>query len=114
EVIDLSVQTIEIARTGKDGVICRDNIRADLKATFFVRVGRTTEDILKVAHSIGCRRATDSRTLEDLFTAKFSEAIKTVAKQLEFEELYTCRHELVAKICEVIGKELNGYQLDDV
>jgi len=36
--MDISVKTIEIARTGREGLICRDNIRADIKVTFFVRV----------------------------------------------------------------------------
>jgi uncharacterized membrane protein YqiK len=49
EVMDISVKTIEIDRRGKEGLICKDNIRADIKVTFFVRVNKTTEDVLKVA-----------------------------------------------------------------
>jgi hypothetical protein len=93
EVMDISVKTIEIDRRGKEGLICNDNIRADIKVTFFVRVNKTRDDVLKVAQSIGCARASDPATLEELFTAKFSEALKTVGKQLDFEELYTKRDE---------------------
>src|SRR4028119_799565 len=35
EVMDISVKTIEIDRRAKDGLICRDNISADIKVTFF-------------------------------------------------------------------------------
>ncbi|MCY0955348.1 flotillin family protein, partial [Streptomyces sp. H27-S2] len=43
EVMDISVKTIEISRTGRDGLICKDNIRADIRISFFVRVNKTVE-----------------------------------------------------------------------
>jgi uncharacterized membrane protein YqiK len=113
EVMDISVKTIEIARTGKEGLICKDNIRADIKVTFFVRVNKTAEDVLKVAQVIGTQRASNQETLEELFSAKFSEALKTVGKSLDFEELYTRRHDFKEQILETIGEDLNGYVLDD-
>ncbi len=113
EVMDISVKTIEIDRRGKDGLICQDNIRADIKVTFFVRVNKTTEDVLKVAQSIGCARASDPATLEELFVAKFGEALKTVGKQLDFEDLYTKREKFRDDIIDIIGKDLNGYVLED-
>ncbi|MEO0603868.1 MAG: hypothetical protein AAF211_20700 [Myxococcota bacterium] len=113
EVMDISVKTIEIARSGKEGLICMDNIRADIKVAFFVRVNKTKEDVLKVAQSIGCERASEQETLEQLFAAKFSEALKTVGKKLEFEQLYTQRDDFKDQIIEVIGRDLNGYVLDD-
>ena len=113
EIMDISVKTIEIARMHKEGLICKDNIRADIKVTFFVRVNKTLEDVLKVAQSIGTTRASDQETLEQLFIAKFAEALKTVGKQLDFEELYTKRHVFKEQIMEVIGDDLNGYVLDD-
>lgn len=113
EVMDISVKTIELERRGHEGLICKDNVRADIKVTFFVRVNKTGEDVMKVAQTIGCARASDQRTLEELFIAKFSEALKTVGKRLEFEQLYTQRDDFKDQIIEVIGKDLNGYVLDD-
>ena len=113
EVMDLSVKTIDIDRRGKEGLICNDNIRADINVTFFVRVNKTVEDVLKVAQSIGCQRASDAKALEELFTAKFAEALKTVGKHFNFDELYTKRDDFKDKIIEVIGKDLNGFILDD-
>ncbi|MBX5482197.1 MAG: hypothetical protein IRZ16_10240 [Myxococcaceae bacterium] len=114
EVMDISLKTIEIDRRGKEGLICQDNIRADIKVAFFVRVNKTEEDVLKVAQSIGCARASDPKTLEDLFVAKFSEALKTVGKRMDFEDLYKSRDHFKDQIVEVIGKDLNGYMLEDV
>ena len=113
EVMDISVKTIEIDRRGKEGLICKDNIRADIKVTFFVKVNKTAEDVLKVAQQVGCVRASDQGTLEDLFIAKFSEALKTVGKQLELVELYTKREDFKDEIVRTIGRDLNGYVLDD-
>jgi len=114
EVMDISLKTIEIDRRGKEGLICADNIRADIKVSFFVRVNKTVEDVLKVAQSVGCARASEERTLQELFEAKFSEALKTVGKRLNFEDLYKEREAFKDQIVQVIGKDLNGYNLEDV
>ncbi len=113
EVMDISVKAIEITRTGKDGLICRDNIRADIRISFFVKVNKTVEDVIKVAQAVGTQRASDQITMQELFHAKFSEALKTVGKQLDFTDLYTKRDELRYRIIEVIGVDLNGYHLED-
>ncbi len=113
EFMDISLNTIEIDRRGSDGLICQDNIRADIKVAFYVRVNKTKEDVLRVAQSIGCERASDRATLEELFVAKFSEALKTVGKQLDFVDLYQERERFRDEIIKVIGKDLNGYVLED-
>ncbi|QXV59438.1 flotillin family protein [Amycolatopsis sp. TNS106] len=113
EIMDTSVKAMEITRTGREGLICRDNIRADIRISFFVRVNKTVEDVIKVAQAIGTERASDEATLQELFNAKFSEALKTVGKQLDFVDLYTKRHEFRDQIIRVIGTDLNGYSLED-
>ncbi|WP_326598954.1 SPFH domain-containing protein [Streptomyces sp. NBC_01803] len=113
EVMDISVKAIEIGRTGREGLICRDNIRADIRISFFVRVNKTVSDVIKVAQAIGTERASDRATLQELFNAKFSEALKTVGKQLDFADLYTKREEFRDRIIAVIGTDLNGYSLED-
>jgi len=113
EVMDISMKTIEIERAGKEGLICRDNIRADIKVKFFVRVNKTREDVLTVAQSIGCERASNQETLEDLFSAKFSEALKTVGKSLDFVDLYQARDRFRDDIIRQIGDDLSGYVLED-
>ncbi|MFE5371537.1 flotillin family protein [Streptomyces mirabilis] len=113
EYMDISVKTIEIRRTGREGLICQDNIRADIHISFFVRVNKTVEDVIKVAQAIGTETASDAAAIQDFFAAKFSEALKTVGKQLDFVDLYTKREEFRDRIIQVIGTDLNGYHLDD-
>ncbi|MPY34036.1 flotillin family protein [Streptomyces adustus] len=113
EYMDISVKTIEIRRTGREGLICQDNIRADIHISFFVRVNKTVEDVIKVAQAIGTQTASDPAAIQNFFAAKFSEALKTVGKQLDFVDLYTKREEFRDRIIQVIGTDLNGYHLDD-
>ncbi len=91
EFMDISVKTIEIRRTGREGLICQDNIRADIHISFFVRVNKTVEDVIKVAQAIGTQTASDPAAIQDFFAAKFSEALKTVGKQLDFVDLHQAR-----------------------
>ena len=58
EQMDLSVKRIEIKRKGEQGLICKDNIRADIEVAFFVRVNNTRADILQVAQALGCKPPT--------------------------------------------------------
>lgn len=113
EHIDISVKRIEIDRTGKNGLICQDNMRADIKVVFFVRINNVEEDILKVADSIGCVRASSEPEIRNLFDAKFSEALKTVGKRFLFIQLYEDRDKFREAILKVIGTDLNGYVLED-
>jgi uncharacterized membrane protein YqiK len=114
EVMDISTKRMVLDRRESSGLICRDNIRADIAITFYIRVNESKEDILRVAKQVGCSRASQPETLQELFEAKFSEALKTVGKQLEFEELFTQRDIFRDKIKEVIGQDLSGYTLEDV
>lgn len=113
EIMDISLKTIEVDRQGTNGLICSDNIRADIKVTFFVRVNKTAADVIKVAGAVGVQRASDPRTLEELFQAKFSEALKTVGKKMNFIDLYNERDQFKEQIVQIIGRDLNGYSLED-
>ena len=114
EFMKISLITLEVDRRGKDGLICRDNMRADITVAFYLRVNETQQDVLKVAKAIGVDRASDKAAVNELFNAKFSEALKTVGKKIEFVHLFENRQEFRDRIVEVIGNDLNGYILEDV
>ena len=123
QIMDLSVKKLEVVRKGKDGLICEDNIRADIEVVFYVRVndeksevdGKTDfHDIKTVATQVGCERASEIELLKQLFEAKFSEALKSAGKKMQFEKLYTDRIPFREEIIETIGSDLNGYTLEDV
>jgi len=113
ERMDISVKRIEIYRHGSEGLVCRDNVRADIKVAFFVYVNKTKQDVEQVAQLLGCERASTETALVEFFDAKFSEALKTVGKNFDFVELYDQRDRFKEEILKVIGTDLNGYVLDD-
>ena len=114
ELMDIGVKVIEIEKMGNEGLICQDNIRADIRVSFYVRVNPTEEDVRKVAQLVGCASASDPVKLDELFSAKFAEALKTAGKQMEFVQLYEERERFRTSVIGVIGDDLNGYMLDDV
>lgn len=113
ELMDISLKRIEIDRTAKNGLICKDNMRADIKVAFFVRVNNVREEVVRVAESIGCERASSEEEIRTLFDAKFSEALKTVGKKFDFIQLYEERDTFRDEILKCIGTDLNGFVLDD-
>lgn len=114
ELVDISVKKLEIHRKGKDGLVCRDNIRADISVAFYIRVEATEESVRKVAQMLTPERVSDMAQLRELFEAKFSEALKTAGKQMEFHELFTERIKFREQIQATIGKDLDGFFLQDV
>ncbi|MGP5102852.1 hypothetical protein ACTXLJ_11585 [Psychrobacter celer] len=114
ELMRISLITLEVDRRGKEGLICADNMRADITVAFYLRVNETEEDVLKVAKSVGVERASDKVAVNELFNAKFSEALKTVGKQIDFVKLFENRSEFRDSIVQEIGNDLNGYVLEDV
>ena len=45
-VVDISVKKLEITRKGKDGLVCKDNIRADITVAFYIRVEATVDFLI--------------------------------------------------------------------
>ena len=113
-VMDISVKKLEITRKAHDGLICEDNIRADITVAFYIRVDATEESVRKVAQMLTPERVSDMSQLRELFEAKFSEALKTAGKQMKFQELFTERLRFRDQIQSTIGKDLDGFLLQDV
>lgn len=114
EYMKISLVTLQVDRRGKDGLICQDNLRADITVAFYLRVNETRDDVLRVAKSIGVDRASEHGALDLLFNAKFSEALKTAGKKFDFEQLFEEREKFREEIKKIIGTDLNGYALEDV
>ncbi len=113
EIMDISLKSFTLERMGKEGLICKDNLRADIKVTFFIKVNNKVDDVKDVAQSIGTARASDRELLMELFDAKFSEALKTVGRNFDFVNLYSDRDGFKKNMVQLIQEgELNGYSLE--
>lgn len=109
--MDLSVKRIEIKRHGSEGLVCRDNIRADIEVAFYLRISADNMEL--VAAKLGAERASSRDSLIELFDAQFSEALKTIGKKFDFVDLYTERDQFKVAITELLGdpEDLQGYEL---
>nr|WP_011922895.1 SPFH domain-containing protein [Pseudomonas fluorescens]CAM96118.1 conserved hypothetical protein [Pseudomonas fluorescens SBW25] len=114
EEMPLRLVPIELSRRAKEGLICKDNLRADIDVVFYVRVNESADDVLKVAKAVGVQRASDPKAIRELFQAKFSEALKSVGRQHDLLDLFQNRLNFRDDIVAAIGKDLNGYALEDV
>jgi len=114
ETMDMRVKLVRISRSADDPTPCKSGETLVMDAVFYVRVNTTGDDVIKVANAIGCKRASDPETLENLFTARFSEAIKVVARASTFDKLRKNRESLLDSIIGEVGRDLNGYIVDDL
>jgi uncharacterized membrane protein YqiK len=114
DAIDLTVVPIRIERTQRRRALTSGHVRVEIDATFLLRVNATNDDILTVANSVGCARATNPTELMALFGPKFTSVLITIVAHFCFDELRPKRDDLQDKIIEMIGRDLNGYVLDDV
>lgn len=113
ELLDISYKKILIERMRHDGVICKDNIRADIKIAFYLKVNESAQDVINVAQTIGCERAGDVAVLKEFFEARFIEAVNIAGKKFEFLRLCDARREFRDEIMNIIGADLNGFVLED-
>jgi uncharacterized membrane protein YqiK len=95
-------------------VACQDNIKVDTTVTFSLKIPKDPVAVLFIAESVGCERATQRETLLHLFKATFSSAIRTALKQRDSDQLDAQREVLSSEIMSILGKELSGFQLENV
>lgn len=78
-----------------------------------VGVNRDESDVLEVARNLGSA-VTFQQDMTPLFGAKFEEAVHTVAARFGYDQLQNQQDDFIAAVKDVIGRDLNGYHLEDV
>ena len=114
EVLDITLKTVRITREGPEGLEFRDGARADVSALFYVRTNKTREDVLKVAQTLGCARASDPAAIEEVFAPVFASALATAASKLAYDKTKDEPEVFVELVVEIVGRDLNGFVLDNV
>ncbi|MGD1840128.1 MAG: SPFH domain-containing protein [Thermonemataceae bacterium] len=112
EIVDISIKRLEIVRNGAEGLLCQDNKRVDVKVVFFIKINKTQEDVKDVVQAVGVNAA-EEKVLKSLFEAKFIEALKIAAQRFDALQLVKARDEFKYAVLSIIGRDLNGYHLDD-
>ena len=114
DMLDISLKILELSFTGSEGLLCRDNIRVDVKATIMVCIPRDPDSIVTVAKTLGCERASDLAILEKLFFGRASQALKVAFKGCDFDDLSERWPDIREQAIVLMGQDLHGYQLEDL
>lgn len=122
EQIDIKRKTISIERIGRkantggeyEGLSCKDGIRANMKVEFFIGVNPESDSIIKVAEHFGCEAASSEKALTSYFSSKFSEVLKTVVRNFDFQELLDKRDKFREDVIKMLENDLDGFILHQV
>ena len=117
EIIPVNMNTLrlEVRRADDQALITRDRMRVDVMAEFYVRVKPTGESIATAAQTLG-RKTMSPQELKDLVEGKFVDALRSVAAEMDMEELHEKRVDFVQKVQQAVTEDLtkNGLELETV
>lgn len=104
-----SIRDENVIKIG-NGIHCKDNIRADLQISFYLKVSK----IDSIAESFSYHQLTNQKAFSDFFVSKLSEALKTATRKYDFVDLMDHREQFRESVIEVLNEDLYGFILDDV
>lgn len=117
KVLDVNLQTMKLGVNprGRNALITKDNLRADVLAQFYIKVQPDDEHILTAARSLG-QNSVNAETVEALVSEKLVSALRAIASQMDLFEIHTRRDEFAEKVKEHVRADLeeNGLLLESV
>lgn len=111
--VSLREQVIGIDCHGDQALLTRDERAVELVATFRLRVGRTQEDVLRALTAMGAKNG-DLEALRERFVPTFRGALEEVARRSDADALDRDRGQFKDQVIEVVGRDLDGFELEDV
>lgn len=113
--VTLETMKLEVKRHGPDALICRDFLRVDVSAEFYIRVAKTEEGVKAAATTLG-NDATDPERIRNRLLEKLVSALRTVAATMDLNELHQNREEFASRVLKAVTKDIdpNGLLLETV
>ncbi|WP_193367323.1 flotillin family protein [Pelagibius marinus] len=113
--VNLRTLRLEVNRQREAAMITLDRMRVDIGVEFYVRVKPNRESIALAAQTLG-ERTLDGEQLRDLVEAKFVDALRGVAAQMNLNDLHEKRTDFVQKVQNSVSGDLeqNGLELESV
>ncbi|NDW44575.1 flotillin domain-containing protein [Ruegeria sp. PrR005] len=100
--VSMGTLNFRISRTGRDAVLTRDQMRADLSFDCELRVAPTEEGIATAAQALGHRIARGTDGLEDVMSGTLVNAIQNAAATRSLAEIHLDRAGFAADVATVI------------
>jgi uncharacterized membrane protein YqiK len=113
--VNMKTLRLTVKRANEQALITKDRMRVDVTAEFYVRVKPTAEAIADAAQTLG-NRTMNPEALAEHVEAKFVDALRSVAAEMEMEELHEQRVHFVQKVQSAVAEDLlkNGLELESV
>ena len=117
QLLRVSLRSIKLSveRSGKNALVTRDKIRANVTTELYIKVEPIQEDVLSAARSFG-ERNLDEHAIGDLIEGKLTDALRSVAANQTFMDLHGQRKQFAEHIQTALSEELkkNGLTLENV
>ena len=117
EVTWISLETIKliVSRSRDQAVLTSDKIRIDVVAELYAHVGRSEEELLAAARSLG-ERTFDSEKVRNLLEAKIVSALRSYAATKTLNELHENREGFAKAVQSSVVESFhaNGLTLEEV
>ena len=108
ETIDLRAKVLRVERKGRDALPTKDDVRVELDVCVTIRVGDTSEDVLRVAKDIGCAAMGDEAELARRFAPTIESVLGNVVHNVTVEDLLGQRSEVEDKIANELSDGFGG------
>ena len=117
EVTWVSLETLKliVSRSREQAVLTSDKIRVDVVAELYAHVGRSEEDLLAAARSLG-ERTFDTEKVRNLLEAKIVSALRSYAATKTLSELHENRDAFAKAVQASVVESFhaNGLTLEEV
>lgn len=113
--INMRTTRLEVSRRGTSALITLDRMRVDVGVEFYVTVQSNEEGIARAAQTLGDRTG-DVDVLRDMIEGKLVDGLRSVAAQMELDDLHEKRSEFVQQVQQAVSEDLtkNGLELEAV
>ena len=98
--VSMAAVSVSIARKGRDAVMCRDQLRAEVGMEFELRVEPTEDGIATAAQALGDRVARTGDAVHDLIAGFLIDAIHNAAARRTLEDIHLDRASFAEDVAE--------------
>lgn len=117
EVIRINMNTLKLSvqKKSEEALITKDKMRIDVTADFYLRVKPESDAIANAAQTLG-KKTMNPQELKTLLEGKFVDALRSVAAEMNMDELYEKRTDFVQRVQSAVAEDLlkNGMELETV
>lgn len=107
QLLRVSLHSIKLSveRSGKNALVTKDKIKANVTTELYIKVEPISEDVLAAARSFG-ERNFDEQAIGDLIEGKLTDALRSVSANQTFMELHGQRKQFAEHIQSTLSDEL--------